>query len=82
MGRLPEILRLYRGNLELLFVSFIWGINSIAVKDALGSFLPLQFNAVRLLVSAGLLLAILSRRAKLELPARKDWPAGCGRACF
>ncbi len=63
-----------RGNLELLLVSFIWGINSIAVKDALGGFLPLQFNVIRLSLAAVLLLIILRASGKFEVPSRKDWP--------
>lgn len=63
-----------RGNIQLLIVTVIWGINSIAVKDALGSFLPLQFNVVRLGLAAVLLLAVMTVTGKFELPSRRDWP--------
>lgn len=62
-----------RGNLELLLVTIIWGINSIAVKDALGEFLPLQFNVVRLGLASLLLLAVMRVSGKWEIPARGDW---------
>ncbi|MGI6666601.1 MAG: DMT family transporter [Bacillota bacterium] len=62
-----------RGNLELLLVTVIWGLNAIAVKDALGAFLPLQFNVVRLMFSAALLLTVMASGRKMEYPARKDW---------
>jgi len=63
-----------RGNLELLLVTIIWGINSIAVKDAVGTFLPLQFNVVRLSLAAVLLIAVMALSGKMEYPGRKDWP--------
>lgn len=63
-----------RGNLELLLVSFIWGINGIAVKDALQSFRPLQFNAIRLSLAAAVLLLALRGSGKFEVPSRADWP--------
>ena len=63
-----------RGNLELLLVSFIWGINGIAVKDALSGFLPLQFNVIRLGLAAVFLLGVLRASGKFEVPSRKDWP--------
>lgn len=63
-----------RSNLELLLTSFIWGINGIAVKDALSGFTPLQFNAVRLCWAALLLLLVLRSSGNLEAPSRADWP--------
>lgn len=63
-----------RGNLELLLVTVIWGINSIAVKDAVDTFLPLQFNVVRLGLAAILLVAVMVLSGKMEYPERKDWP--------
>ncbi len=63
-----------RGNLELFLVSFIWGINGIAVKDALSNFMPLQFNVIRLSLAAALLLLALRASGNLEVPSRADWP--------
>ena len=63
-----------RGNLELLLVSFIWGINGIAVKDALSGFTPLQFNVIRLSLAAVLLLLALRASGRFEVPSRADWP--------
>lgn len=65
-------MRIGRGNLELLLVTVIWGVNSIGVKDALGVFLPLQFNVVRLMLSAALLLAVMASSGKMEYPAKKE----------
>ncbi|MGI6632327.1 MAG: DMT family transporter [Bacillota bacterium] len=62
------------GNLELLLVTIIWGFNSIAVKDAVGVFLPLQFNVIRLSLAGSLLVALMAFTGKMEYPARKDWP--------
>ncbi len=62
-----------RSDLELILVSFIWGVNGIAVKDALTGFSPLQFNAIRLPLAAALLLIALRAQGKLEIPSRKDW---------
>ena len=64
-----------RANAELLFVSVVWGINAIAVKDALTGFLPLQFNVIRLSLAAVLLLVVLRAGGKFEVPSRGDWPA-------
>ena len=58
----------------MLFVSVVWGINAIAVKDALTGFLPLQFNVIRLSLAAVLLLVILRAGGDLEVPSRRDWP--------
>ncbi|MGE5578907.1 MAG: DMT family transporter [Bacillota bacterium] len=63
-----------RSNLELLLVSFIWGINGIAVKDALSGFTPLQFNVIRLSLAASLLLLVLKASGNMEVPSRADWP--------
>jgi drug/metabolite transporter (DMT)-like permease len=58
----------------MFVVTIIWGINSIAVKDALGAFLPLQFNVIRLGLAAVLLLLVMKVSGKWEVPSRKDWP--------
>jgi drug/metabolite transporter (DMT)-like permease len=58
----------------MFLVTIIWGINSIAVKDALGRFLPLQFNVIRLGLAAVLLLLVMRVSGKWEVPSRRDWP--------
>lgn len=63
-----------RGNVELLIVTIIWAINSIAVKDALGEFLPLQFNVVRLGLSTIVLFLVMQLSGGIRWPSRKDWP--------
>lgn len=63
-----------RGNVELLIVTVIWGINSIAIKDALGEFLPLQFNVIRLGLATCVLFAIMFFSKSTKVPRRKDWP--------
>ena len=55
-------------------MSVIWGINGIAVKDALTGFSPLQFNVIRLSLAAALLLLALRASGKFEVPSRADWP--------
>lgn len=63
-----------RGDLEMILVTLIWGINAILVKDALGSFLPMQFNAIRLNLASLLLIGVMAVSGKMERPSRKDWP--------
>lgn len=63
-----------RSDLEMTLATFIWGLNAILVKDALGSFLPMQFNVVRLNFCSLLLIGILAFGGKMELPRGKDWP--------
>lgn len=61
------------GSCGLVLVTLIWGINSIAVKDALSNFLPLQFNLIRLTVATAILFAVLALSGPIRLPQRKDW---------
>ncbi len=63
-----------RGDLEMLLVTLIWGVNAIMLKDALGAFLPLQFNAIRLSLAALMLLGVMAVSRKFEVPSKKDWP--------
>lgn len=67
-------MKVSRGDIEMLLVTVIWGINQIAVKDALGYFLPLQFNVIRLGLAALLLLLTMRLRGQWEVPSRSDWP--------
>lgn len=73
------------GDFQMLLVTMIWGINSIFVKDALGNFSPLQFNAVRLGLASALLLGLLVFGRGAKLPSGRDWALvilagflGCG----
>jgi drug/metabolite transporter (DMT)-like permease len=52
-----------------VLVTLIWGLNSVAVKYALGEFLPLAFDGLRFAVSSALILAVLRlAEGRLELP--------------
>ncbi len=63
-----------RGDLEMLLVTFIWGVNHIIVKNALDAFLPLQFNVIRLNFAGLLLFAVMALSGRLEWPSKRDWP--------
>ena len=60
-------------NLGLLGVALIWGANFSIVKEALQELTPLTLNALRFPLASLLLVVILWRRGRLQLPEREDW---------
>jgi drug/metabolite transporter (DMT)-like permease len=74
-----------RAELALLFISLVWGLTFVVVKDALRDASPLAFLAVRFSL-AGVLLFVAFRARRAE-PARMPpaaWQGGllCGAALF
>lgn len=59
-------------DLALLTVTVIWGFNNIAVKRALGSFLPLAFNALRFGIATILIFLLLRLSEKRIAVPRAD----------
>lgn len=61
--------------LWMLLVVAIWGLNISVSKWTLTEFPPLAFTALRFLLAAVLLMAVLYRReGELRLPRRAFWP--------
>ncbi|HKV44435.1 MAG TPA: DMT family transporter [bacterium] len=63
-----------RGDLLLLLVPVVWGLNFIIIKAALGQFSsPQSFNALRWILASGILgVAVAARRDSLRI-APRDW---------
>ncbi|HXZ81658.1 MAG TPA: DMT family transporter [Terriglobales bacterium] len=53
-----------KAQLLLVFITFLWGATFVIVKSVLGSISPLLFNAARMVLAAGLLVAIFARHLK------------------
>lgn len=53
---------------------FVWGVNFAVVKQALGAFDPLAFNALRFLIGSAFVGAVLRARGPLAWPERRDLP--------
>lgn len=58
----------------LLFLVVIWGLNFVVVKWALDAFEPMGFNALRHVIAAIFLVAVLAVRGGVLIPAREDLP--------
>lgn len=52
----------------------VWGINFAVAKQALETFHPLAFNAMRFVIASAFVGAVLRSRGPLPLPARGDMP--------
>lgn len=74
--------RFSRADLLLLVTVCVWGINFSVVKGSISGpgapFAPLAFNALRFVVAAITLLAILRRTGDALPASRRDWLAVMG----
>lgn len=61
-----------RAELGLLLMAAIWAVNFSVVKLALDPVSPLAFNALRFILAAIALYAILRRRGPIPRPRRED----------
>jgi len=61
-------------EISLLLLAVIWGVNFPVIKDALGSFHPLAFNALRFPLASLVLLLALRSRGSIPVPGRADLP--------
>jgi drug/metabolite transporter (DMT)-like permease len=52
----------------------VWGVNFAVVKQALDTFQPLAFNALRFVIASLLVFAVLRARGETGLPERRDVP--------
>jgi len=64
-----------RAYLLLLLVIVLWGVNWPIMKVGLQHITPLWFTAIRLLLGAAFLFALLAFQGRLALPVRSDLPA-------
>ncbi len=64
-----------RAYLLLLLVILLWGMNWPMMKVGVELISPLWFTAIRLLLGAAFLFALLGFQNKLVLPVRHDLPA-------
>jgi drug/metabolite transporter (DMT)-like permease len=66
----------------LVYVAFVWGLNTVAVKHAIGDVNPLAFTALRFILMAPLTIALALASGESLRFARKDLPMliACG-AC-
>lgn len=63
------------GDLELLLLAVIWGVNFSVVKAGLVELHPLVFNALRFPLAAAVLWALVRAGGAVPLPDRDDWAA-------
>lgn len=61
-------------ELGLLLMVVVWGVNFAVVKQALATFPPLGFNALRFALASLFVLVVLRTRGPLRLPERRDLP--------
>lgn len=59
---------------SLSLMVFVWGVNYVVVKQALGAFAPLAFNALRFPIASLLVFGILRAQGPLGTPERRDLP--------
>jgi drug/metabolite transporter (DMT)-like permease len=58
----------------LSLMVFVWGVNFAVVKQALGTFDPLAFNALRFAIASVIVFGVLRARGEAGLPERRDVP--------
>jgi drug/metabolite transporter (DMT)-like permease len=58
----------------LLLMVLVWGVNFAVVKQALASFEPLAFNAIRFLIASLFVYVVLRVQGSVSAPDRKDVP--------
>lgn len=63
-----------RTETALSVMVLVWGVNFAVVKNALASFDPLAFNALRFAIASVLVFAVLRARGELGMPDRRDLP--------
>ena len=61
--------RSLKAHLLLVFVTFVWGVTFVEIKDALNDVSPLLFNAVRMAVAAVALLLIFRKHLRVTAAA-------------
>jgi len=68
----PETPKIHNADLMLAFMTLIWGLHFIVIKDALAHFEPVTFNAIRFVVGASMLIPLAIRRRHQLKFERRD----------
>lgn len=72
-ARAPRLARAHTGELDLLALVVIWGVNFTVVKVVLEEVEPLVFNALRFPFAALTVWILLRAQGRRLMPRRRDW---------
>lgn len=72
-ARAPRLARAHTGQLDLLALVVIWGVNFTVVKVVLQEVEPLAFNALRFPFAALTVWILLRAQGRRLMPRRRDW---------
>ncbi len=72
-ARAPRLARARTGELDLLALVVIWGVNFTVVKVVLQEVEPLVFNALRFPFAALTVWILLRAQGRRLMPRRRDW---------
>lgn len=72
-NRAPRLARTHTGELDLLALVVIWGVNFSVVKLVLQEVEPLAFNALRFPFAALTVWILLRAQGRRVMPRRRDW---------